>query len=251
MVTRAADPNDPLAGLLRARQARVLAAPAIEIVAAPAGPLDAALHRASDGAYDWVILTSRAGVSAVAGRLTALGLGLEALRTRIAAVGAGTAGALEALGRAPDLVPPTFTTAALGRALPPGTGTVLLARADIAPPILESLIEAKGWSTDRVEAYRTRLSRSLPDEAGRALRDRGVDAITFTSASTVHGFVRMAGGDIDGTVENGRPRVACIGPVTAEAARQANLRVDAVARPHTIEGLVSCLERLFSSRAGR
>jgi uroporphyrinogen-III synthase len=78
--------------------------------------------------------------------------------------------------------------------------------------------------------------RSLPREARAALTEGRVDALAFTSASTVDGFVRVAG------VVRG-PRVACIGPVTARAARTAGFKVHAVARPHTIEGLVEGLER--------
>jgi uroporphyrinogen III methyltransferase/synthase len=66
-----------------------------------------------------------------------------------------------------------------------------------------------------------------------------VDAITFTSASTVRGFLQALG-DI-GLV--GNPKVVCIGPVTAKAAREHGLTVHAVANPHTTDGLVEALER--------
>ena len=90
-------------------------------------------------------------------------------------------------------MPTTFTTAGLARAFPRGTGRVLCARADIAPAGLEDALAAKGWSPLRVDAYRTRLARSLPADARAALRDGRVDAITFTSASTVRGFVGAMG----------------------------------------------------------
>jgi uroporphyrinogen-III synthase len=64
-----------------------------------------------------------------------------------------------------------------------------------------------------------------------------VDAVAFTSASTVRGFVNALG------ASRGAPKVVCIGPVTAAAARVVGLRPAAVARPHTIEGLVAALER--------
>jgi uroporphyrinogen-III synthase len=41
-------------------------------------------------------------------------------------------------------------------------------------------------------------------------------------------------------------RIICIGPVTASAAREAGLRVDAVAQVHTIEGLVDGVVGVFS-----
>ncbi len=64
-----------------------------------------------------------------------------------------------------------------------------------------------------------------------------MDAVTFTSASTVRGFVRALG------ALRGDPKVVCIGPVTAREARAHGLRVSAVASPHTMEGLVAAVER--------
>src|SRR5437016_2854071 len=61
------------------------------------------------------------------------------------------------------------------------------------------------------------------------------DAITFTSSSTVTNWLGVAGLDAL------PPVVACIGPVTAETARQAGLTVDVVADEHTIDGLVDAL----------
>jgi uroporphyrinogen III methyltransferase/synthase len=119
---------------------------------------------------------------------------------------------------------------------------VLCARADIAPEGLEHAIAAKGWWPERVTAYRTRFARSLPTEARSALRAGDVDAITFTSASTVDGFVGAV------SAVRGDPRVVCIGPVTARAARERGIRVSAVANPHTIAGLVAATERILQTQ---
>ena len=110
----------------------------------------------------------------------------------------------------------------------------------IAPEGLENALAAKGWSPTRVDAYRTRMPRSLPLETRVALREGCVDAVTFTSASTVRGFVRAL------RATRGNPKVVCIGPVTAREAREHGFTVAAVARPHTIEGLVAALERGLS-----
>jgi uroporphyrinogen-III synthase len=93
-----------------------------------------------------------------------------------------------------------------------------------------------------VDAYRTRLARRLPTQARTALGRGEVDAVTFTSASTVRGFIGALG-----TVK-GDPKVICIGPVTAREAREHGLRVHAVASPHTIEGLVAAVERALRPR---
>ncbi|HEX6399290.1 MAG TPA: uroporphyrinogen-III synthase, partial [Actinomycetota bacterium] len=184
-----------------------------------------------------VVLTSRTTVEVLRARLTSA----RDVRASVAAIGEGTAASFRGWSRRePDLQPPTFTTAALARAFPRGSGRVLCARADIAPEGLEAALAGKGWNPVRVDAYRTLFARSLPREARDALRRGDVDAVTFTSASTVQGFVQALGG------AKGSPKVVCIGPVTATAAREAGLRPAAVARPHTFEGLVQALERVLS-----
>ncbi|HET6361231.1 MAG TPA: uroporphyrinogen-III synthase, partial [Gemmatimonadota bacterium] len=168
------------------------------------------------------------------------------VRAKVAVIGDGTAEAFRRWTRRdPDLQPSTFTTAALARAFPRGTGHVLCARADIAPEGLEAALDAKGWKTERVDAYRTVFATSLPREVRDAFRRGDVDAVTFTSASTVRGFTNSLG------AAKGTPKVVCIGPVTAAAARNAGLRPAAVARPHTIEGLVAALERALASSGPR
>jgi uroporphyrinogen-III synthase len=47
---------------------------------------------------------------------------------------------------------------------------------------------------------------------------------------------------------SGTPKVVCIGPVTAREARGYGFVVAAVARPHTIEGVVAALERALAPR---
>jgi uroporphyrinogen-III synthase len=110
---------------------------------------------------------------------------------------------------------------------------------------LEDTIAAKGWTTVRVDAYRTRMPRALPPDARAALREARVDAVTFTSASTVRGFVGALG------AVKGNPKVVCIGPVTAREARAHGFTVTTVATPHTVEGLVDALERALTPRVRR
>ncbi|MGH2724745.1 MAG: uroporphyrinogen-III synthase [Actinomycetota bacterium] len=237
MVTRPRTQAGTLSELLRARGAEPVEAPTIRIDGTSAGgPLDGAVRAAAEGAHHWVVFTSAAGVEAWSVRSAALGAARP--RARLAAVGAGTADALREVGLEPDLIPERFTTEALAEAFPPGPGRVLLPRADLATTELEEALAAKGWVPVRVDAYRTTFERELPEPARRALDEGRVDAVTFTSTSTVDGFVRLAG------VVAG-PVVACIGPVTAEAARRAGFRVDAVAEPHTLEGLVEALAGAF------
>jgi uroporphyrinogen-III synthase len=214
-------------------------APAIELVPARSAELTRAVKDLTAGEFEWIVLTSRATVEMLSTRLGSP----KDVRANVAVIGDGTAAAFKAWARRrADLQPSTFTTVALARAFPRGQGRVLCARADIAPEGLETALAAKGWSPTRVDAYRTRMPRSLPPEAREALKSGSVDAVTFTSASTVRGFVGALG------PVAGAPKVVCIGPVTAGEAREHGLTVHAVAKPHTMEGLVSALERVLPPR---
>jgi uroporphyrinogen-III synthase len=247
MVTRAAEQAGELATELERRGATAVLAPAIRLDPTPRGTLDRAIDELLAGGFAWALFTSRAGVRAVVEALSGRGLKADAIRADLAAVGEGTARALREAGMEPSMVPETYTTFALSRAMPRGSGRVLLPRADIATGELEAAIAAKGWTPVRVDAYRTSLSRRMPAEAVRILRAGLVDAVTFTSASTVDGFVRMIASTSDATV----PKVVCIGPVTARSARDHGLAVAGVARPHTIEGLIAALERILRRRVSR
>ncbi len=236
VVTRPADQSATLVRALERRGAAALVAPAIEIVPARSAALTRALGELARGDFAWITLTSRATVDMLAARLSSP----RDVRAKVAVIGDGTAAAFRKWARrSPDLQPATFTTAALARAFPRGPGRVLCARADIAPEGLETALAAKGWSPTRVDAYRTRMPRSLPPAVRTALREGRVDAVTFTSASTVRGFVGAL------AVVKGSPKVVCIGPVTAKEARSHDLTVHAVADPHTAQGLVEALERVL------
>jgi uroporphyrinogen-III synthase len=155
---------------------------------------------------------------------------------KVAAIGEGTAAALAEHGIAADLVPERFVAESLVDAFPAparlGEAPVLLPCAAEARDVLADGLRAKGWRVEVVEAYRTVVSTF--DESGFGALD-DADAITFTSSSTVTGYLELAGA--------GRmpPVVACIGPVTARTAMKAGLRVDVVAAVHTVDGLVGAL----------
>jgi len=241
VVTRPVDRSERLVNLLDQRGATVIAAPSIELKPVRRADLTRALRDLAAGDFAWIVLTSPATVRMLDERLD----GPDAVRARVAAIGDGTAAAYARWARRePELLPKTFTVDALARTFPRGEGRVLCARADIAPDGLEDTLAAKGWSPIRVDAYRTVFPKRLPNAATKALAAGEVDAITFTSASTVRGFRQALG---DGAIA-GKPKVVCIGPVTAKQARDAGMTVHAVADPHTTDGLVDALERALTPR---
>jgi uroporphyrinogen III methyltransferase / synthase len=207
------------------------------IAVAEAGDGGAALREAVArlSSYDWVVLTSANSVERLFGALT----DARALAgVRVAAIGAGTAAALSAHGVAADLVPQGYVGEALVEAFRPlgGGGRVLLPRAAVARDVVPDGLREIGFEVDVVEAYRTvrpELSPALLASVAAA------DAVTFTASSTVTGFLELAG------LARIPPVVACIGPITAATARQAGVKVDAVAEEHSIAGLLAALVSLF------
>jgi uroporphyrinogen III methyltransferase/synthase len=230
VVTRAREQASGLRARLEALGAEVLEMPAIAIRPVPFTVPDLAR-------YAWVVFTSANGVDAFFDRgLLAGGRDARALSpVRIAAIGPGTADALGRRGLRADLVPPRFVAESLCEAFPPGQGRVLLARAEVARDVLPGGLEAKGYDVDVLAVYRTEPAAPAAGALAR-LRGGEVDAVTFTSSSTVTNFC-----DLACELPSPPPLVVSIGPVTSDTARSRGLRVDAEASPHTIDGLVTAV----------
>ena len=233
VVTRAREQASGLRARLERLGAEVVELPAIEIdpIAVTVPDLDA---------FAWLVLTSANGVATLFDRgLVASGRDARALAgVRVAAIGPGTAAALAARGIRADLVPERFVAEALLDAFPPPSGSgarVLLARAEQARDALPKGLEEKGYAVDVLATYRTVAATPDPDAVARVSRG-DVDAITFTSSSTVTNLC-----DLLGTLPDPQPLVASIGPVTSKTALERGLRVDVEAEEHTIDGLVDAL----------
>jgi uroporphyrinogen III methyltransferase/synthase len=243
MVTRPWHQATELCERLAELGAAVVEAPAVEIhPVADFAAVDAGLRRL--GEFDWVVFTSVNGVQAFVRRCRELGLdGRSLASVKVAAVGPTTAEALREAFIRPDLVPATFTTDALGKAiLAAGEARnkrFLLARADIAPPGLTEALRKAGAGVQEVAFYRTVRPEALPEEAVAALRGRGVDWITFTSSSTVSNFLALLGEQATALLEE--VKFAAIGPVTARTLREHGLAPHAVAATHTLDGLIDAI----------
>ena len=232
VVTRARHQGGELSRRLRAAGAGVVEVPTIAIADPADGGAALAAAAAQAGTYDWVVFTSANAVGRFVAHLhDARSFG----RARIAAIGPGTAAALAAQGLVADLVPARFVAETLLEAFPDPDATgaaVLLPQAADARDVLAVGLRAKGWQVNVVEAYRTEAVTPPADLLAEAA---AADAIAFTSASSVDGWVAAAG---IGTVP---PVVACIGPVTAVAAEGAGLAVTTTAAESTLDGLVAAL----------
>jgi uroporphyrinogen III methyltransferase/synthase len=233
VVTRAREQASELRARLEQLGAEVVELPSIALE-----PLEfelPELHR-----YEWVVFTSANGVDAFFDRgLERAGLDSRAFAgTRIAAIGPGTERALSRRGIRADLVPERFVAESLLDAFPAPSrpdSRVLIARAESARDVLPEGLGARGYAVDVLAVYRTVAVEPDAEDVAR-VRAGEIDAITFTSSSTVTNFC-----DAVGPIPGEQPAVISIGPVTSETARARGLRVDAEADPHTIDGLVEAV----------
>lgn len=231
VVTRPAHQAGALVAALERHGAAVFALPTIAIAAPEDGGAllrDAAAHLSE---FAWVVFTSENAVDRLIDVLgDAGGLG----QVRVAAIGEGTAELLSRRGVATDLVPEEYVAEALVSAFPrpDGRGKVLLPRAAVARDVVPEGLRELGWHVDVVEAYRTLPAEISPDSLERV---RSADVVTFTSSSTVLGFLE------NGVVSDLPPVVASIGPITTAAAQDAGIEVSIEAGVHTSDGLTDSL----------
>jgi uroporphyrinogen-III synthase len=245
VVTRAAHQAEELAALLRERGAIPLLYPCIEILPPEdTSEFDAALRSAASSEFDWLVLTSANTVSVLAYRLSALDISPDALgNLRVAAVGAATAeAARKQIGVEITTVPESYQADALADTMGSVQGArMLLPQSGLADDTLKTDLVQRGAKVISVEAYRTGIGSGGVDVP--ALLDEGkIDAVTFTSASTVANFLaRIAGNRLPENV-----CIACIGGKTAAQAFARGLNVQVIPTRHTLESLVTALEMHFT-----
>jgi len=236
VVTRAREQASELKRLLEDSGAQVLQFPTIEI--APPLSFDS-LDRAVNEHYDWLIFTSTNGVAAYFDRLFALGKDTRALAgTKIAAVGQTTAADLRSRGIAPDVIPERFISTELLPLLAEdqhGIRTAVI-RAESGNDELLNELRRRGGQVDLAIAYRTIAADLDLDELRTLIATNAIDAVTFTSASTVdHFFAKLT--DEERTRILQHAAIASIGEVTSAAVRRNGKEPDVVAKNATIQDI--------------
>jgi hydroxymethylbilane synthase len=201
--------------------------------------------------YDWAVFTSVNGARIFCDCLEARGLETSIFEgVKVAAVGTKTAEVLSANGIKSDFVPDVFVGEEIAMGLDNVSGKrVCLLRAEVAGADLVKILESRGARVDDVGIYRT-VPVAVDSEAVREF-ERGVDIVAVTSGSTVRNFASAL--KADETLESllHGMRFACIGPVTAAAARELGLDVAVVAKVHTVDGLADALVEYFEEDKGK
>lgn len=249
LVTRPRAQAARLAELLETYGAEAITLPAIEIEPPEDWrPLDEAIRSLAN--FRWVVFTSVNGVAAFLERLASAGLDPHRLAGRhVAAIGPETAEALRQGGIETNLVPSEYRAEGLVDALGPRLGrgdAVLLVRAAEARDILPRDLEARGIRVTVAPAYRTVLARDGRAEIRALLESHRLDAITFTSSSTVRGFLALLA-PADAVRLLNRVVVAAIGPITAETAAEHGLTVSVMPHEYTVPALADAIAGYFQT----
>ncbi len=243
LVTRAAHQAGKLSEGLRALGAEPVEVPVLEIrPPADFAPLDRAL--CSFDSYNWLILTSANTVRALVDRARTFGLRLAAAdHLKIATVGEATAAVARKAGLPVALVPETYVAEALVECLADQAAgkKILLARAEVARDVIPDALRSAGATVDVVDAYRNVMPETAPALLREAL-EKGIDAATFTSSSSVTHLAEAARQAGIAFPFTGVEAIS-IGPITSQTLRQLRWEPAAEASTSDIAGLIQAVVR--------
>jgi uroporphyrinogen-III synthase/uroporphyrinogen III methyltransferase/synthase len=239
-------------------------------------PLDNALL--SLETYDWLILTSANTVRALTDRAQELGVPLTpGPRLQVAAVGEATATAARQSGLPVALVPEHYVAESLvvdllnearcsdalkghdfsraenisqksGALAPEGSLQglkFLIARAEVARDVIPDALRAAGATVDVVDAYRNVMPAAAP-ELLRAALEKGIDAATFTSSSSVMHLADAARAAGIAFPFAGVAAIS-IGPITSQTLRDLGWEPAAEASVSDVPGLIDAVASLISA----
>lgn len=260
LIPRTAKRGAALAEALTAAGAEPLAVPLIAIEPPEDWtPFDAAIGSLARGEYDWLVVTSLSTVDALAERAELVGLDLAALLgsphapqsdeppALVAVVGASTARELARHDVPVALIPKLKQWAGgLVAEFPHPTEDskpVLVPQGDLADDTVLTGLGALGWEPHSVRAYRTVAAPDPDPHVASLFSTGGIDAVVLTSGSTARRLVEVFGKPPSSTI------VCCIGPRTAEVARECGLTVTAVAKIPSYQGIKGALSTAFTDRA--
>ena len=215
--------------------------------------LDAAI--AELGSYQWLLFTSINAVTHFFRRLFALGHDSRLLAgVSIAVVGKATADELGRYGLKADLMPDKFTGEGLAEALLQTEmrgSRILLPRALRASEILPEMLTDAGAGVTIAPVYRNVPPSGPREELRDRLLEGSIDAVTFTSSSTVTNFLAMIDAANDDELRRllGNVTIAAIGPITAETIRKHGLSVDIQPERYTISDMVRAIAAHYRNTA--
>ena len=247
VITRPKNQAKDFAESLSSAGARVVIAPTIRISPPSSyARLDAALRHLK--AYDALIFTSQNSVEQFFNRAKKVGLKKLPRPKKLFAIGPQTAASLRRHGWHAAKSPEIHRGEELAEALGDVRGLrLLIPRAKVAREELPKILRTKGACVEVVEAYRTLPDKKAAKRLRREIARGIIDAVTFTSASTVREFVEQIGKPACRRLFK-KVAAASIGPVTSSALKSYGINPSLQARKATLRSLIQELQRYFRGR---
>lgn len=199
--------------------------------------------------YDWVIFTSKNGVHFFFEKLKEKNISLKDSKLKFAAVGKKTCLSLESYNIAVDFVPSSFTAVDFAEEFIQKdhlVSKVLISKGSLASNTISAYLVKRQIQCDEWITYETYFPKGNTDKLITLLQERGLDALTFTSPSTIKRFMAIISEHHLSASLKGLT-VVCIGPVTKEAAEQHGLMVGVVPDKYTVEDMIENLGRYYMS----
>lgn len=253
LITRPKQNASELARRLRECGAQVLEVPAISTKTITQNE---ALKYALEGGVAperWLVFSSPIGVRTFFEQLLALGMDVRSLmrsgmELKVAAIGSATKKELANYGLRADVTPKVFNARHLGEAIAAEAGAdseIVIVRAkegskDLIPPL-----EAAGLRVSDIAIYETiyEVNEVLSEEVKVAFARGEIDAVTFTSASTVRGFVNSIK-DLDYT----GVKAVCIGEQTAEEAGKYGMQI-MISKEASMDSMMELIIEQFGTKS--
>ena len=250
VITRARAQASDLLSKLSKLGAQCIEIPTIQIVSPEdTAPLKKSIKNIKD--YDWLVFTSVNGVKFFFDTLFDMGRDVRVLgHLKFACIGPVTKERLKNYGIISDILPKTYRAESVIEAFSTveiKDKKVLLPRAKQARTILPEELTKMGAKVDDVTAYETRLNADGKENLISLLENNEIDAITFTSSSTVSNFMSLLESkDAKKLLKN--VVTASIGPITSDTARSLDIEPDIEAKEYTIQGLVNSLLAYYEGK---
>lgn len=251
LITRPKQNSSELAGRLRECGAQVLEVPAISTRPIEHNEALAEAVKAEGAQERWLVFSSPIGVRTFFEQLLALDMDIRSLtrngcELKAAAIGSATKKELRKYGLCADVTPEVFNAKHLGEAIASAAkpdSEIIIARAKEGSKELIPPLEAAGLKVTDIATYETvyEVNEVLCEKIKDAFERGEIDAVTFTSASTVRGFVNGLK-DLDHT----NIKAVCIGEQTAAEARKYGMQV-IISKEASIDSMMELMIEQFGT----
>ncbi|MBA62120.1 MAG: uroporphyrinogen-III C-methyltransferase [Planctomycetaceae bacterium] len=236
LVTRAASQSDEFSRKLSQLGAEVVLQPAIEIL--PPENYQA-LDRVIESIIDmkWIVFSSSNGVQYFLNRLLEIGFDTRHLaQAKLAAIGPGTASALEDFNLKADLLPQQYRAESMVEALAPHVAgeKVLLIRASRGRDILPLGLRDAGAEVEQIVVYRSEDVKMLSPSTTEAVK-QGIDWVTFTSSAIARSSIGLLGEHLQGL------KSVSISPITSETMRGLGFEPTVEAKQYDLDGMIQAI----------